>query len=358
MLKDNSMYRRWWVSAGRAAAFLLILIFGIGQTGAVRHHAMGRAPYDPGSNVMEPRIFAENVISTDLDEAGGVFSPDGNDFYFTVTAPYTTAPRFAMICVSHFENGQWQKPETVSFSGRYMDFGPRLSMDGKKLFFTSIRPAPESKVPRFRIWVSEKTSSGWSGAIPLASPINKDDSHALDPSLSANGDLYFASDRGDAAGHLHIFYSKLVDRKFQEPEKLGIEINSEFSEVSPAISPDGNMLVFASNAAPEDPDKRRPQDLIAAGKPYPRQDLYISVNRNGHWTPARHLEHGINSSAEEVYPSFTPDGKYLFWDSERSVFEIPTPALSRARIEKLWGSSLNGRGNIYFISVEALEAEK
>ena len=103
-------------------------------------------------------------------------------------------------------------------------------------------------------------------------------------------------------------------------------------------------------------EKRRPQDLIAAGKPYPRQDLYISVKRDGHWTPARHLEHGINSFAEETYPSFTPDGKYLFWGSERSAFEIPTPRLSREKIEKLWDAPMNGRGNVYFISVEALEA--
>lgn len=341
------------------AAFSCILgitlaapLTAFGQAAAVR------SPYDPGSAVMEPHIFAENVISTGLDEAGGVFSPDGNDFYFTLVAPYTTAPRFAMICVSHFENGHWQKPETVSFSGRSMDFGPRLSSDGQKLFFTSIRPAPDSKVPRFRIWVAEKSAAGWREPTPLAAPINRDDSHNLDPSLTANGDLYFSSDRGDTAGHLHIFYSQLIDGKFKEPEKLGTEINSEFSETSPAISPGGQMLVFASNASPEDPEKRRPQDLIAAGKPYPRQDLYISENRNGHWTPARHLEHGINSSAEEVYPTFTPDGKYLFWGSERSVFEIPTPALSRARIERLWDSPLNGRGNIYFISVEALEVGK
>jgi hypothetical protein len=307
---------------------------------------------------MQPRIFAEGIVSTDLDEAGGVFSPNGRDFYFTVVAPYTTAPRFAMICVSHFQNGHWQKPETVSFSGKYMDLGPRLSIDGNKLFFTSIRPVAESKVLRFRIWVAEKSANGWSDPAPLAAPINNDNSHNLDPSLNAHGDLYFVSDRNDPAGHLHIFYSRFVDGKFQEPEKLGAEINSEFSESSPAISPDGSLLVFASNASPEDPEKRRPQDLIAAGKSYPRQDLYISVSRNGRWTPARHLEHGINSFAEEVYPSFTPDGKYLLWGSERSKFEIPAHTYTRAQIEKLWTGLLNGRGNIYFIRVEALEAKK
>jgi hypothetical protein len=170
--------------------------------------------------------------------------------------------------------------------------------------------------------------------------------------------MYFASDRNDPAAHLHIFYSRLLDGKYQEPEKLGPEINSEFTESAPAISPDGNILVFVSNASGENTDQRRPQDLIAAGKPYPRQELYVSFKRDGRWTPAKHLEHGINSFAEEVYPAFTPDGKFLYWGSERSVFNIPTKPLKRPEIEKLWSGKLNGRGNIYFISVDALEAEK
>jgi hypothetical protein len=340
----------------RLLTVILALASALPMIAQIRETA--RPPYDPGAKIMKPLMFAAGTISTDLDEAGGSFSPDGKDFYFTVIAPYTTAPRFAMICASHFGDGRWQKPETVSFSGRYMDLAPRLSVDGNKLFFASIRPVPDSKVPRFRIWVAEKSAAGWREPTPLAAPINKDDSHSLDPSLSTEGDLYFASDRDDPAGHFHIFYSHFAGGKYEEPQKLGPEINSEFNESSPAISPDGKLLVFASTAAPEDPEKRRPQDLIAAGKPYPRQDLYISVNRNGHWTPARHLEHGINSFAEEVNPGFTPDGKYLFWGSERSEFEIPTPVLTRPRIESLWDGPINGRGNVYFISVESLEAGK
>lgn len=317
-----------------------------------------RAPYDPGTKIMQPRIFAEGLVSADLDESGGVFSPDGRDFYFTVTASYTTSPRFSMICVSHFENGRWRKPETVSFSGRYMDLAPHLSVDGNRLFFTSIRPVPDRKGARFRIWVAEKLSSEWAEPTPLPEPINQETSHNLDATLTADGELYFTSDRDNPAGHFHIFHSRFADGKFQIPQKLGPAINSDFMESSPAISPDGNMLVFASNASPEDQEKRRPQDLIAAGKPYPRQDLYISVKRDGQWTPARHLERGINSSAEEVNPSFSPDGKFLFWGSERSGFEIPTRPMTCVTIEKSWQGTLNGRGNIYFISVEALEAGK
>ena len=314
-----------------------------------------RSPYDPGTTVSQPRMFAPGIISTDLDEAGGTFSRDGRDFYFTLLAPYTTNPHFGIICVSHFRDGAWQEPEVVSFSGKSLDFGPQLSPDGNQLYFDSIRPVPNAKRAHFRIWVSQRSGNGWSEPTPLEAPINEDDSDNVDPALAANGDMYFASNRGDPAGHFHIYFAQRTSRHYEQPDKLGSEINSEFNEASPAISPDGKMLVFASTAAPEDAARRRPQDLIAGGKPYPRQDLYLSINRGGHWMPATHLEHGINSSAEEVYPSFSPDGKFLFWGSERSQFEIPTQRMDRARVEKLWQGPLNGRGNIYFISVDALE---
>lgn len=302
----------------------------------------------------QPMIFAPGIISSDLDESGGAFSPDGNDFYFTLIAPYTTAPRFAMICVSHLRNGHWQTPQTVPFSGTFFDIAPHPSPDGNVLYFASIRPTSQSKVRRFRIWVTRRSGDHWSDPTPLASPINTDDSDSLDPAIAADGSLYFASQRQDPAGHFHIFFAHWDGTKFLESEKLGPEINSEFMETAPAISPDGSTLVFASSAAPEDADMRRKEDMIASGKPYPRQDLYVSVRRNGRWTPARHLGHGVNSFAEEVYPSFSPDGKFLYWGSERSAFDIPTKRLNSAQIDSLWRTNLNGRGNIYFISADVL----
>ena len=307
---------------------------------------------------LQPQLFAINTISTDLDESGGSFSPDGHDFYFTLLAPYTTNPHFGVICVSHFKGGRWQRPKVESFSGQSLDFAPRVSADGSQLFFASVRPVPGSKRPHFRIWVTRHEGQRWGEPIPLPPPINQDDSDNIDPAITTSGDLYFASNRHDAAGHFHIYFARFRDGQFAEPEKLGTAINSDFNESAPAISPDGRLLVFASTAAPEDPERRRPEDLIAAGKPYPRQDLYVSRYQSGGWTPARHLEHGINSFAEEVYPSFSPDGKYLFWGSERSSFQIPTDRLRQRQVEKRWQTPLNGRGNIYFISVRALEASQ
>src|SRR5436190_417070 len=84
--------------------------------------------------------------------------------------------------------------------------------------------------------------------------------------------------------------------------------------------------------------------------------LYVSFDQNGRWTPARHLEHNINTEAEEEYPFLTPDGKYLFFSSERSPFTAPVAhRLNYGDLQSGLHSTLNGHGNVFFIGVEALE---
>src|SRR6516225_149119 len=85
-----------------------------------------RAAYDAGS-VLEPRLFAEGTVSTEDDESNGSFSPDGTEYYFAKSNSYTTSPRWGVICVARFRDGNWSEPEVLAFSGRYRDSSPRVS---------------------------------------------------------------------------------------------------------------------------------------------------------------------------------------------------------------------------------------
>ena len=158
---------------------------------------------------------------------------------------------------------------------------------------------------------------------------------------------------------MHIYRSQFRDGKYGEPEKLGPEINSDFNEAQPYISPDGKILIFSSTGLAVPPYSHRPEDLGGKGKPYPRGDLYVSVQRNGQWTRARHLAHGINTFAEEEFPFLTPDGQYLFFSSERSPFNVPgAHRLNYDDLEKDLHSIFNGHGNVFFIGADALELPK
>jgi hypothetical protein len=313
-----------------------------------------KAPYDAGK-VTEPRLFGEGVISTEDDEVNGSFSPDGTEYYFSKVIPYTSFPRLGILCVSRFQNGKWTEPEVVPFSGQFLDLTPRFSPDGGRMFFTSSRPAPGKTQRVLRVWSIDRTTAGWSEPQPLPAPINADDSWNWAGSVSRDGTLYFTSTR-DGTGHPHVFRSRWVNGAYSEPEKLGPEINSAFNESDPYISPDGSVLIFASSGDGLPGAGDRPETLKGGGVRYSRADLYVSISANGHWSKARHLEHDVNTTFDEGSPSLTPDGKYLFFSSERSPFTVPTDhALGYAEIEKMLHSTLNGHGNIFFISTSALE---
>src|ERR1041384_3078724 len=232
------------------------------------------APYHIAGKVAAARMFGEGTISTVEDEVGGSFSPDGTAFYFSRMVAYTTLPRLGLMCVSHYRDGHWTTPEALPFSGKYLDYPPKFDSTGKKLLFASSRPLPDGTRGGIKIWEVERTASGWGDPHPLPAPVNAPNSYwNADPSESADGTLYFSSDRGGPDG-LHIYRTRLVDGKYSEPEKLGPEINSQFNEFQPYISLDGKTLIFVSTG-----------DVVVCLRP--------SAQRRGK-SPLLHLVRGQN----------------------------------------------------------------
>jgi ribosomal protein L24E len=85
----------------------------------------------------------------------------------------------------------------------------------------------------------------------------------------------------------------------------------------------------------------------------------VSFNRDGHWTQARHLEHGINTAASEGTSTMSQDGKWFYFTSERSPFEVPTKQnLTTASWTDRQRAIENGVGNIYRVPIEALEPNR
>jgi len=343
-------------------ALIIVAIFGglsLRSSSADQDNNRGKPPYQVSHEVSAPQVFGEGVISTVGDEIGGAFSPEGTDFYFSQFVPYTTVPRLGLLCVSHYRDGRWQTPEALPFSGRYLDYPPKFDPSGVRMVFASSRPLPDGTRGAIRIWEVERTGAGWGEPTPLPSPINLAGSAWNgDPSLSANGTLYFSSDRG-GDGNLHIYRSRLVDGKYSEPEKLGSEVNSDFNDYQPYVSPDEKILLFSSVGSGAPPYDHRPEELTGGGRPYARGDLYVSYSQDGKWSKAQHLEHGINTEAEEEFPFLTQDGRYLFFSSERSDFTVPmTKRLDYQQLERGLQSIFNGHGNVFFVDAKTLGGPK
>ncbi len=294
---------------------------------------------------LAPEIFARGIISTDLDESCGSFSPDRQSFYFVRRGAYTTSPPISIICVSNFHDGKWSHPEVASFSGTYLDGSPCFSPDGKRLYFGSKRPTQSNPGGRdWNVWFVERTDTGWSEPKEIGGPINtpKNDTN---PAVAADGTIYFASDRDSQPGYFHIYRARLVSDHYEQPEKLGPEINGGDAEINPYISPDQKFLIFASY---------RKDALASGGNLYQRADLYISKNRDGRWSQAQHMEHGINTAATEGNPTISAN--WFYFTSERGPFEVPMKEkLTTAGWQDRENGIENGVGNIYRVSVGALE---
>lgn len=301
------------------------------------------APYATAGTLNEPRLFAEGIVSTNTDEFGATFSPDGRTVFFSKSVPRSN---LYMICVSHFQDGTWSSPEIAPFSGQYWDFDPFFAPDGSKLFFASDRPVPgkPQEDRDFDIWMVEKTASGWSEPKNLGTPVNSDSDEAF-ASVATDGTLYFTSTRpGRDFSTLAVYRSKFVDGKYKEPEKLSEVINVPANaSLEVVIAPDQSFLLICPFGRPD-----------GRGS----SDIYISYNRNGVLTPPENLGPKVNTRAREYSPRLSPDGKYLFFTSERGFATNPLEtSLSYPELEKGLRSVQNGWGNIWQIELSALGLE-
>jgi len=253
---------------------------------------LGQTP--PG---LTPTVFAPNLVSTDGSELNAAFSPDGKKFYFTREAGW-------QIQVIRQQDGAWGKPQDTRLAGEYGALDPFVTHDGQHLYFCSDRPL-EGKGPATRdrdIWVATRTAQGWSEPSSLGDTVNSKKGDYY-PTLTDKGDLYFCSRRDGGKGGHDIYRARYVDGRFERPENLGAPINTEAWEFDPFIAPDESYLIFSSS---------RPGGL---GK----WDLCVSFRaKDGSWSAPRSMGDAINSPANDFSPMVSPDGKYLFFASDRA----------------------------------------
>ncbi|WP_408041651.1 TolB-like translocation protein [Tenacibaculum amylolyticum] len=238
-----------------------------------------------------PIPFKQDLVPTDKLIHKGMFSPDLQEYYYTVSDK-----KFEKFDVYMIEksNGKWSEPKKAFFNSSYSEHGMSFSPDGNTLYFSSTRPTFIDGVPTtWHIWKSEKMNGKWTSPVFVDIPNLK---HKLvsHPTCTNSGTLYFHASDLDYS-NMHVYRSRNISNVFQEAEK--ISINPKTGACTPFVSPNENYLIFASLGN--------------------QLDLMISFsNENGKWLPPKKLNDTINDFGQGN-PYITPDNKFLFYTTNK-----------------------------------------
>ncbi len=283
----------------------------------------------------KPAIAIEGAVNSSVDEYEPRLSPDGATMVFVRRRPGSNADLFA----SRWTPAGWQEPQPIeSVNSDRDELGPEISADGTRLYFYSDR---DGGLGGYDLWMAESVGDGWGPPIPLDANINTP-YNEYGPALAPDGKrLYFASNRPrpddvdapaprDAwnatlreqrARHDYDIYVAAVTGDVAQPATRLSELSTSSDEGSPALSPAGDFLYFAS-------------DRAGGLGGY---DLYRSRLRDGIPQVVESLGDAINSSANELDPGLSAEGFRLFFSSDR-----PNPIvadLHGAKDYGLWWSA-------------------
>jgi len=290
--------------------FLFFLLFCAAATGFPRGGEkaprltgpyLGQEP--PG---LEPRLFAPDLVSTpDSIEFGLSLSPDGKQIYFTRLVPGAAMT----VLVSRLEEDGWTDPRESSYFSSYQAYSPRFSQDGQSIYFTSRIPegTAGNAIEKPALIFAQKAGTRWSAPRSVGCPEGWVDVQ-WNPMIAGDGYIYFNGRSRDHPGKFHDLFRVRLEKDKYTPVQRLVQISHEDAmDSEPAVSPDGSYMLFYSAGRPGNLS----DEMLG--------DLWISFRQgDGAWSAPRNMGEGVNSRDEENWPRFSPDGKYIFFSSNRN----------------------------------------
>jgi hypothetical protein len=290
-----------------------------------------------------PTVFAPGVVSGPFEEVAATFTPDGNTVYFaqgTIAMEICFSTRAGGQVGSSAGGqaggrvgGQWGKPRVAGFSGRWGDWDPCLSPDGRQIYFVSNRPldttGDRKLIRNTHLWYADRLDgNSWSEARCIKDSFNMDGIGNFAPSVSLSKDLCFYSPQRDKAGKGKSYYVKWLGDHYGEPQALFLNGEEEISD--PFIAPDERYIIFVSG-----------------------NDLFISFRKGDSWGTGQKLGPQVNDGSPIYDPTVSPDGKMLYFTStriggfyKRDPKQLP---MDYDGLLKEMNGIFNGRGNIFMI---------
>jgi hypothetical protein len=114
-----------------------------------------------------PERFSPGVISSG-NVYRGSFAPDGRTFYFFKKV--VEGAEDYRIFVSRLAGDAWTTPERFLLGGEHSDMYPAITPDGRRMIFSSYRPAPgaTAEKPNANLWYADRKGDGWGEPVFMA----------------------------------------------------------------------------------------------------------------------------------------------------------------------------------------------
>jgi hypothetical protein len=192
-----------------------------------------------------------------------------------------------------------------NINSAYSDYYPFVTSNEAFVVYNTKRPEKNAEKQdngaySNSIYISKVVNGEYMKASPIGAPLNAGNGGMEVIGLSANGDnilLYLP----EGAGKGNIFISRMDPQgNFSKPEKLDAKINSGGDEIAASISPEGEVLFFASN---------RKGGIGGT-------DIYMCRKMGTKWTEPQNAGATINTPYDEDFPNISPDGKILYFSSK------------------------------------------
>jgi len=264
---------------------------------------LGQKPPGKKAECFNPGIFPEGE-----HHGCSGFLKKGTVFVYT-SARSASDWRFRPIYLTQFKNERWTKPNIAPFSNCF-PYNFTVGPDDLTIYFTTLK-SPDKTTSMFmeqaNIWAVMLHIDGWTEPMMLGRSINTEKYYENYPSVTNDGTVYYMSRREQGIGRTDVWKSKNIDGKYGEAQNPGAPVNTAGSDVDPFVAADESYLIVC-------------QELKGGHGLY---DLIVYFKKAGRsWSQGINLGKDVNSSKYETRPYVTPDGKYLFFTSNRPINKV------------------------------------
>lgn len=166
-------------------------------------------------------ILLEEIVPSDKLIHKGMFNPQLNEYYFTLSDKHYK--QFDVYVVKKEHSG-WSKPTKATFNSDFNDHGMSFSPNGQSVYFSSTRPTGIEGISQtWHLWKSTKIKGKWTEPKFIDIP-NLKDKLVSHPIITNEGNLFFHSSNLDYT-QMNIYQSKETNGKFQPAFKTPIKVD-------------------------------------------------------------------------------------------------------------------------------------